>query len=108
MKSLARPTVAALVLSALNLSAATDPLDSWQPLNPTPTANRLNAVTYGGDRYVAVGELGTLVTSTNTANWTLQASGSQVDLRGVVWGAGTFVAVGDNGTTLASDDGCQR
>jgi hypothetical protein len=79
MKRDAIQRAAALVVqvawvAACRLSAATDSLDSWQPLNPTPTANRLNAVIYGDDRYVAVGELGTLVTSTNAANWTLQAS----------------------------------
>ncbi|MBE7499469.1 MAG: hypothetical protein HS113_04010 [Verrucomicrobiales bacterium] len=98
-------TWAAPILAALNVFAATDPLDEWQPLNPTPTANRLNAVTCGDGLYVAVGELGTVVTSSDATNWVLQASGIPDDLRGVAWGEGTFVGVGDNGLTLASADG---
>src|SRR6516165_8548343 len=49
-------------------------LDTWTVRNPLPTANALFAITYGNDQFVAVGDLGTIITSPDGVNWTVGQS----------------------------------
>jgi hypothetical protein len=78
----------------------------WQWVNPLPTGNNLNGVAYGNGRYVAVGDQGTIETSTDDGRtWTAEPSGVTADLRAVVYGGGLFVAVGSGGVVLTSPDG---
>jgi hypothetical protein len=58
-------------------------------------------VTYGNGLFVAVGTGGTILTSPDGVNWTVQASGGN-HLHSVTYGNGTFVAVGEGGTILTS------
>ena len=77
------------------------------------TTDNLQAVAHGGGTFVAVGNLGVIVTSTDTTTWTLQqkTSGSEMvnyvtsNLFGVAYGGSKFVAVGDLGVILTSTDG---
>jgi hypothetical protein len=65
----------------------------------------LHAVTYGGGYYVAVGDSGTILTSTDAVNWNepnYLTTGN--NLSAVAYGDGLFVAVGDNGWTVLSSD----
>jgi hypothetical protein len=94
-----------LLLLGGSLTVVGAPLDQWHWRSPDPTGNRLNAVGSGVDRYVAVGELGSVVISDNARNWELVESGAWVSLRDVAWGDGVWVAVGDFGTILSSPDG---
>lgn len=55
--------------------------------------------------FVAVGDRGRIVTSSDGSNWTEQASGSEETLRAVTENEGLLVAVGDNGTVIYSSDG---
>jgi hypothetical protein len=66
---------------------------------------RLFGVAYGNGTFVAVGGLGTILTSTDGVTWTSETSGINYHLWGVTYGNGTFVAVGDDGTILTSTDG---
>jgi hypothetical protein len=61
-------------------------------------------VTYGGGKFVAVGDAGTIVTSAGGTDWTRGDSGSTATLRGVTYGGGMFLAVGTGGTILTSPD----
>src|SRR6185436_3314461 len=54
---------------------------------------------------VAVGDNGSIYTSTNGVHWRKQSSGTSQWLRGITWGNGTFVAVGENGKLLTSVNG---
>jgi hypothetical protein len=81
------------------------PLDSWQRRNPLPQGNNLLSVTYGDGQFVAVGERGAIVTSTNATNWVVQSLRTDVDLNKVVYGQGQYIAVGDYGNILGSTDG---
>ncbi|MEW6160762.1 MAG: hypothetical protein AB1813_25315 [Verrucomicrobiota bacterium] len=77
--------------------------------------NGLDDVTYGQDRFVAVGGGGaffdfssttsTIVTSTDGINWTSQESGATSWLKNVAYGNGRFVATGSHGALLSSTDG---
>jgi len=51
---------------------------------------------------VAVGDWGTILTSSNGVNWTARTWGTGAWLYGVTYGNATFVAVGFDGTILTS------
>jgi photosystem II stability/assembly factor-like uncharacterized protein len=59
-------------------------------------------VTYGNGLFVAVGARGTILTSSDGANWTKQTSPTDDLLIAVTYGNGIFVAVGRYGTILTS------
>lgn len=92
--------LAASWIMVSNLAA--DPLDIWH-VRTSGTGANLNAVTYGTGTFVAVGQSGTILISSDGTNWTQSVSGANTNLYGVAWGADRFVAVGD-GTILASSN----
>jgi len=55
--------------------------------------------------FVAVGESGSLFTSSDGGAWEERSSGTAQFLRDVTYGGGTFVVVGGGGTILSSLDG---
>jgi len=65
--------------------------------------HELTSVTFGNNMFVAVGVLGTVLSSTDEAFFHEGDSGTAVSLRGVGFGNGTFVAVGAGGAILQSD-----
>ena len=69
------------------------------------TGGRLEAVAWSGERFVAVGDDGTIVYSDDGDRW-VAASGNSTRswLKDVAWGAGRFVAVA-HGTIMHSTDG---
>lgn len=76
--------------------------------NPEPTTLKydLRSIAYDGSHlYVAVGSNGTIVTSSDGAEWISSKSGTDSNLWSVIWGNNQFVSVGDNGTILTSTDG---
>ncbi|MGC9940877.1 MAG: hypothetical protein ABSE48_03535 [Verrucomicrobiota bacterium] len=78
---------------------------TWLPVTVTSGSLGLVAVTYGGGQFVAVGSGGTILTSPDGNNWTLQTSHTGSTLDGVAYGGGLFVAVGSGGTIVTSSDG---
>jgi hypothetical protein len=98
-------TLRILLASLPSLGSAADLLDTWTWRNPLPTGNLISAVAWGDDRYVAVGQVGTVLTSPDGAAWTPQTSGVSSDLSGVACHDGLFVAVGGEGMILTSPDG---
>jgi hypothetical protein len=68
-----------------------------------PTA--LRAVTWSGQRFVAVGDLGEVMTSDDGSSWTVQDAGTSANLVGVTASAGQVVAVGESSSILTSSDG---
>ena len=69
------------------------------------TSNNLTGVAGSGSQFVAVGDSGTILTSSDGHTWTIQTSGSSQNLADVVWSGSQFVAVGYTGTILTSPDG---
>ncbi|MCS6867206.1 MAG: hypothetical protein NZX11_00475, partial [Thermus sp.] len=65
----------------------------------------LHGVAYGGGRWVAVGEGGTLLTPADGLQWERVDAGTVDPLHSVAYGDGRWVAVGAWGTLLASTDG---
>ena len=112
-----REPVQAAFLVAIEDDAAADPAkiitsdtgDVW--INRTSNAaQKLWRVTRGAGKFVAVGDLGTIVTSEDGITWTPQNSGDpDSTLFGIAYGNGIFVAVGfdyflGTGTVLTSPD----
>src|SRR5205807_7964780 len=69
---------------------------------PIPQGNSLFAVTYGNGQFVAVGDSGTVITSSDGYHWTSQASGLFPTLLGVAYADGKYAAVGNGGAILVS------
>jgi hypothetical protein len=66
------------------------------------TTQHLRGVVAAGDQFVAVGNSGTILVSSNGVVWNPRPSGVTVDLVGVAWSGKTFVAVGVGGTIVSS------
>ena len=80
---------------------------SWQRLSLAnlPGAVNLNDVAWLGDRYIAVGNRGTIVTSNSDGSaWSDNGAGiDNVSLNAVATDGAVIVIVGNNGTILAGD-----
>jgi hypothetical protein len=82
---------------------------SWTQRTPAAPNNveGLYGVGFGAGLWVAVGDAGTILTTTDpdSRNWVRQTSGTTSNLRDIVFdGAGTFVVVGEGGVILTSAD----
>lgn len=77
----------------------------WSP-SQSLSVYPLRKVILNDGTYVAVGDNGTLITTTNPQDWTAGEydTGITTNLNSVCYGFGKYVAVGDNGTILTSDD----
>ncbi|HEX2944565.1 MAG TPA: hypothetical protein VHT96_01260, partial [Clostridia bacterium] len=77
------------------------------------TSSKLNGVCYGGSTFVAVGDGGTILTSSDGSNWTNRTSSPASNatategkkLNAVCYGNGIFLAVGAEGKIMTSSDG---
>ena len=94
-------TVIVLLLSKQNIFSR----NGWEIVNPaTPTA-AFNDVFWNGEKLFAVGELGTIVSSSDGIAWTRVNSGTAWPLNAVTGNGSLLVAVGDTGMILTSVDG---
>lgn len=97
--------VCSLSLVALQIGVAPRAFAaSWEWLSPTPTGNHFNSFAYGGGRFVGVGNMGEIATSSDGAAWTLRDSGVNDRLARVVYDRARFWAVGGT-NLLSSTDG---
>ena len=90
-------------------TAAADPFDVLTP-RFSGTSQVLHGVAFGNGAYVAVGDNGTILYSTDSITWIPEVSGTTNRLYGVRYGTNGFVAVGDaapgaTSTILNSADG---
>jgi photosystem II stability/assembly factor-like uncharacterized protein len=95
-----------LLSSIVTYPAVADPAPAWSWVNPTPQGDYLNASATGNGVSVAVGNSGTLY-STTGGSWENQTSNTSNDLYAITFGAGLFAAVGPNNTIITSSDGSQ-
>lgn len=77
----------------------------WHWRNPFPQGAPLQGIAYGDNQFVAVGEVGTILTSPHGSVWTSRVAGTPRTLNGITYGNNQFVAVGETGTILNSPDG---
>jgi hypothetical protein len=94
--------LACIVFSACLVgTAVADPFDV---LNPrfSGTSQPLHGVAFGNGAYVAVGDNGTILYSTDSVTWIPEVSGTTNRLYGVRYGTNGFVAVGDSASGTSS------
>lgn len=89
-------------------TASKTPLISWAWRNPVPQGNDLLGITYGNGIFVAVGERGSIVTSSDGSSWTIREAGERGQFRNVAFGNGVFVIAGDTVVTSPDDRGPGR
>lgn len=77
--------------------------DSWT-LQTSGSTNNLYGAAFVNNRFIVVGDNGTLLTSDDGITWNTETSNTANTLRHVAYGASTFVAVGDAGTIVSSAD----
>ena len=99
-------------LFLLQAHAMAEPL--WEWVNPRPQGNDLLSVASGEGVIVAVGSSGTILVSSDGAEWEVRAATTEYGLIDVTYGGGRFVAVGGKtgfegspglGVYLSSEDG---
>jgi hypothetical protein len=96
-----------IVFISFNLTGAEKtPLDIWHIRNPEAAQLvGVNAVTFGKNRYVAVGSSGKSLFSVDAVNWFSAQTEAFENLNAVAFGGGMFIAVGDFGALYTSADG---
>jgi Ig-like domain-containing protein len=67
-------------------------LDRWTWRYPVPHGSDLRGIVFGNGRFVAVGEGGAILSSTDGTNW-INSSLEVIDLRDIAFGNGRFVAI---------------
>jgi hypothetical protein len=77
--------------------------NDWADRSPSIYSPSYAEVIWEGTQFIAVGERGDVVTSSDGVTWTTQTSGS--DIQSVIWDGSQFVAVGDQGKLITSIDG---
>lgn len=92
-----------LVLAGISSAPEASPCSDWQWINPLPQGNVLLGVAYGNATWVAVGDVGTVLTTPDGANLMVRDAGTTANLDGVVWTGSQFIAVGQS--ILTSPDG---
>lgn len=77
----------------------------WRRIS-SGTSSWLVAVAYADEKYIAVGDNGTVLVSRDAIHWTVVAN-SQTNnrLNNIAYGQGKWVAVGENGTIIVSENG---
>lgn len=79
--------------------------DNYEIINDDIANPIIHSSVYANNTYIAVGEGGSIYTSTDSTNWTKQEIVTNSDLHDVVYGDDEFVAVGSNGTVITSENG---
>jgi photosystem II stability/assembly factor-like uncharacterized protein len=78
---------------------------NWAPAGSVPSAENLRGVTFGSNRFTAVGAAGVILSSPNGDVWTVATSNTTSQLNDVAFANDLFVAVGNDFNTLISTDG---
>jgi len=78
---------------------------SWNPASSVPTIKNLRGITFGNSLFLAVGENGTILYSSDGNNWTPSSSGTTNTLHAAAWGGGQFVVAGYNTLIATTDPG---
>lgn len=81
------------------------PTPEWKSPSVLEIGEYLRAVTWHSDNFVAVGDLGTIVTSSDGVGWFNRSATSSQNLNGVASNGSVVIAVGNAGTILRSSTG---
>ncbi|MBI5380968.1 MAG: PKD domain-containing protein [Opitutae bacterium] len=79
--------------------------ERWQGIAAPNGVSGLNAITYNGNLWLAVGNFGAICTSTDGVIWTGRITEFSSSLYALAYGNGLWVATGSSGTIITSSDG---
>jgi len=85
-----------------------DNTETWSCPQEIIDDKQLYGITYGNNKFIAVGESGTVIRSDNGTNWTENLSGNSntsANLYSIAFGNGRFVAVGRYAVIVSSNNG---
>ena len=94
------------VLLTLTISSQIFP--QWEWLNPHPHGNANNRIAFGSNsnEYTIVGNAGIIMKTTNDGlDWSIQNSGTEVNLKDIYLSGDDGVVVGNSGTILRTTNG---
>jgi hypothetical protein len=76
----------------------------WHPVEPRPSTNDLQGITFFNSMFVVSGGAGTILTSADGVNWTKRPAPTSQFLSSMAAFPGGIVAAGKTGTLLSSSD----
>ena len=85
-----------------------DNTETWSCPQEIVDDKQLYGITYGNNKFIAVGESGTVIRSDNGTNWTENLSGNsntQANLYSIAFGNDRFVAVGRYAVIVSTNNG---
>ena len=85
-----------------------DNTETWSCPQEIVDDKQLYGITYGNNKFIAVGESGTVIRSDNGTNWTENLSGNSntsANLYSIVFGNDRFVAVGRYAVIVSTNNG---
>jgi hypothetical protein len=99
---------------AIWTSGAADPLAEWHLASRVEGSNAVFDIAHGKNQFVAVGDHGAVLTSSDADIWTLRSTVTSNQLATVAFGKGLFVAIANpryfndaTSSILTSEDGVQ-
>jgi hypothetical protein len=79
--------------------------EAWLCPAPIVSDKKLYGIAYGNNKFIAVGESGTVIRSDNGSVWGFRTSNSSGNLYSIAFGNDRFVAVGYNTVIVSTDNG---
>ncbi len=71
----------------------------------TGITKKLNQIVWSQEQFVAIGDQGEILISSDGSSWSASASGTNQSLNDIAWGGHRYAAVGAQGTIITSLDG---
>ncbi len=99
-------TLVAVGDSGYIINSSNGTVDGWFLATDNPVAGSgttMSGVTWDGGQFLAVGSGGTILTSADGDNWTLQMT-DPVSLEGIVWTGNHYIVAGGSGNIFISSD----
>ena len=79
--------------------------EAWLCPAPIVSDKKLYGITYGNNKFIAVGESGTVIRSDNGSVWETRTSNTSASLYSIAFGNDRFVGVGSNTVIVSTDNG---
>jgi hypothetical protein len=97
-------TLNASIFCPVNPPATTTPtFNGWQWAQPSNSGTNLNTIVEGNGVFIAAGDFGQMLRSTDKINWTAVNSGITSNIQNIIWDGSAFIMPGN--PVLISCDG---
>jgi len=79
--------------------------EEWSCVSPIVPDKKLYGIAYGNNKFIAVGQSGTVIISDNGSGWATRTSNTSANLNSIAFGNDKFVGVGSNTVIVSTDNG---